>query len=63
MESRLDLDITLAAQSMIRLFGRDAAAEARRRADAEDAHRATWARILAAIERLQAAMPEPGETV
>jgi hypothetical protein len=58
-----DFDITLAARSMIRVYGRDAAAEARRRADAEDAHRATWVRILAAIERLQAEMPEPEETV
>jgi hypothetical protein len=28
-----------------------------------DAHRATWARILAAIERLQAEMPEQRERV
>jgi hypothetical protein len=58
-----DFDITLAARSMIRVYGQDAAAEARRRVDAEDAHRATWARILIAIERLRAEMPEQGETV
>jgi hypothetical protein len=58
-----DFDITLAARSMMRVYGRDAATEARWRADAKDADRGTWQRILAAIERLQADRPGPEETV
>jgi hypothetical protein len=46
-----DFDITLAARSMMRVYGRDAAAEARRRAEAKDAGSGTWQRILAAIEK------------
>ena len=57
-----DLDIALAARSMIRVYGRDAAAEARRRAEVEDADSSAWRRILAAIEKLQAERPEPAET-
>jgi hypothetical protein len=63
-----DLDIVLAARSMIRVYGDDAAAEAGRRADADLAKGdvvscATWKRILAAIERVQADTPAPGEKV
>jgi hypothetical protein len=63
-----DFDIVLAARSMIRVYGPDAAAEAGRRADADLANGdvascAAWKRILAAIETLQAVEPEPGETV
>jgi hypothetical protein len=53
---------------MIRVYGDDAAAEAGRRADADLAKGdvvscATWKRILAAIERVQADTPAPGEKV
>src|SRR5262245_19987670 len=58
-----DFNITLAARSMIRVYGRDAAAEARRRAEADDADSSAWRCILAAIEKLQAEKPEPAETV
>jgi hypothetical protein len=58
-----DFNITLAARSMIRVWGRDASAEARRRADAEDADSSAWQRILAAIEKLQAEEPALAETV
>jgi hypothetical protein len=63
-----DFDIVLAARSMIQHYGCDAAKEAARRAN--DALTkgftvscATWKRIMAAIEQLQAEKPEPGETV
>jgi hypothetical protein len=58
-----DSDITLAARLMTHVYGRDAAAEARRRSDAEDAESSAWRLILAAIEKLQAEKPAPGETV
>jgi hypothetical protein len=58
-----DFDITLAARSMMRVYGRDAATKARRRADAKDADSGTWRRIMTAIEKLQAEKPKPGETV
>jgi hypothetical protein len=50
-----DIDIVLAARSMLRIYGRDAAAEASRRAEANLAKgdvvsSTTWRRILAAIE-------------
>jgi hypothetical protein len=51
----MDFNITLAAWSMMRVYGRDAVAEARRRADAKNAESGTWQRILAAIDKLQAA--------
>jgi hypothetical protein len=59
-----DFDITLAARSMMRVFGHDAAAEARRRADAGDTDSRAWRLILAAIEKLQAEAPPDadGET-
>jgi hypothetical protein len=58
-----DFDITLAARSMIRVYGRDAAAEARRRTEADAADSSVWQRIFAAIEKLQAEKPKPGEVV
>jgi hypothetical protein len=63
-----DFDIVLAARSMIRVYGDDAAAEAARRVGADLAKGdiascATWKRILAAIERVQADTPAPSEKV
>jgi hypothetical protein len=63
-----DFDIVLAARSMIRVYGDDAAAEAARRVDADLANAdtvscATWQRISAAIEHLQAEWPAEGESV
>jgi hypothetical protein len=48
-----EFDIVLAARSMILVYGRDAAAGAARRAEADWASSATWKRILTVIERLQ----------
>jgi hypothetical protein len=61
-----DSDVILAARSMIQRYGSDAAKEAAQRANDELARGdvasgATWQRILAAIEKLQAEKPEPGE--
>jgi hypothetical protein len=61
-------DVLLAARSMIQHYGRDAAMEAARRGDNDLARggrksSATWKRIMTAIEKLQAEMPGPGETV
>jgi hypothetical protein len=50
-----DFNITLAARSMIRVYGRDAAAEARRRTDAEDADSSAWRSIATEIDKLQKA--------
>jgi hypothetical protein len=63
-----DFDIVLTARAMIRVYGLDAAAEARRRADADlqkgdVASSATWKRIVAAIERVEADTPAAGEKV
>jgi hypothetical protein len=63
-----DFDIVLAARSMMRFYRRDAAAEATRRAAADLANGdtvscATWKRISAAIEHLQAERPAEGESV
>jgi hypothetical protein len=63
-----DFDIVLAARSMMRVYGRDAAAEAARRAAADLAkgytvNCATWKRISTAIEQLQAEQPAEGESV
>ena len=63
-----DFDIVLAARSMIRVYGPDAAAEAGRRADADLANGdvascAAWKLIMAAIERVLANSPAPGEQV
>jgi hypothetical protein len=57
-------DVWLAAGSMIRCYGGDAAAEAAQRAESSlkegNLHSsATWQRIMAAIETLRAEQPEP----
>jgi hypothetical protein len=64
----LDRDIWLAAGAMIQRYGSNAGMEAAERADellgkGEMEVSRDWVRILAAIERLQATKPGPGETV
>jgi hypothetical protein len=61
-------DVLLAARLMIQHYGHDAATEAARRSDSDLASgdrkgSATWKRIMAAIEKLQAEKPEQGERV
>jgi hypothetical protein len=61
-------DIWMAAKAFIRRHGRNAGMETAARADEHLEHgdaegSALWKRILAAIEKLQAEKPEPGEKV
>jgi hypothetical protein len=61
-------EIWLAAKAMIQRYGSNAGMEAAERADellgtGEREASRDWARILAAIETLQAEKPAPGETV
>jgi hypothetical protein len=61
-------DIWLAAKAFIRRHGENAGIEAAARGDEHLEHgdtegSALWKRIVAAIEKLQAEKPEPGETV
>ena len=64
----LERDIWLSAGEMIQNYGRlaraeaaDRAEDARQRGDSEGS--VIWRRIFAAIEKLQADKPEPGERV
>jgi hypothetical protein len=63
-----DRDIWLAAKAMIQRYGSNAGIEAAERAD-EHLEKgqfdlcAAWERIMAAIEKLQAEKPDPGERV
>ena len=61
-------EIWLAARAMILRYGSNAGIEAAERADDALEHGdmegcALWKRILAAVEKLQAEKPPPGETV
>jgi hypothetical protein len=61
-------EIWLAARAMIQRYGSNAGIEAAERADehlekGQFELSATWQRIMAAIEKLQAEKPAPGETV
>jgi hypothetical protein len=61
-----DREIWMAAKAMIARYGSNAGLEAAERADeqleqGDHEGSATWQRILAAIEKLQAEKPEPGE--
>jgi hypothetical protein len=63
-----EADVLLAARSMIHQYGIDAAKEAVRRADddlakGEMLSSAAWRQIAAAIEKLQAEKPAPGQRV
>jgi hypothetical protein len=60
-----EADVLLAARSISQHYGRDAATEAARRAENDLARgdrksSATWQRIMAAIEKLQAEKPKAG---
>jgi hypothetical protein len=63
-----DQDVWHTAVAMIRRYGDDAAFEAGERSDLLTANgeideSETWQRILAAIKKLQAEKPAPGEMV